>query len=77
MTFSIPACLGGVTEFSRYVKRMQDAEPPNFAPLRQLVRPYLLRRLKTDRSIIADLPDKTELAAWCALSKRQAALYQR
>ena len=74
--FLNPGLLGNSSEFSRYVKQLQSAEPPNFAPLRQLVRPYLLRRLKTDRSIIADLPDKTELTAWCSLSKQQAALYQ-
>jgi non-specific serine/threonine protein kinase len=45
--------------------------------LRQLVRPYLLRRLKTDRSIISDLPDKTELTAWCSLGKKQAVLYEQ
>ena len=74
--FLNPGLLGAASEFSRYVKQLQEAEPPNFGPLRQLVRPYLLRRLKTDRAIIADLPDKTELQAWCALSKRQAVLYQ-
>ena len=47
-----------------------------YAALRALVRPYLLRRLKTDRAVIADLPDKTEVKAYCALSRRQAALYQ-
>ena len=36
-------------------------------PLRELVRPYILRRLKTDKSIIADLPDKTEVKAFCPL----------
>jgi non-specific serine/threonine protein kinase len=75
--FLNPGLLGGAPEFSRYVKNLQAAEPPNFAPLRQLVRPYLLRRLKTDRSIIADLPDKTELTVWCSLTKRQAALYEK
>ena len=47
-----------------------------FAPLRRLVGPYILRRLKSDKRIIADLPDKTEVVAWCALSKKQAALYE-
>ncbi len=74
--FLNPGLLGAASAFSRYVKRLQEADPPNFGPLRQLVRPYLLRRLKTDRAIISDLPDKTELSAWCALSKRQAVLYQ-
>ena len=41
------------------------------------VRPYILRRLKTDKSIIADLPDKTEVKAYCPLSRKQAALYQQ
>jgi len=75
--FLNPGLLGSAPEFSRYVKNLQAAEPPNFAPLRQLVRPYILRRLKTDRSIISDLPDKTELTAWCSLGKRQAALYEK
>ena len=75
--FLNPGLLGNATEFGRYVKNLQAAEPPNFAPLRQLVRPYILRRLKTDRSIIADLPDKTELTAWCPLAKKQAMLYDR
>ena len=39
--------------------------------------PYILRRLKTDKSIIADLPDKTEMRAFCGLKKKQAALYAR
>ena len=46
-----------------------------YAPLRRLVQPYILRRLKTDKRVIADLPDKTEVTAYCLLSKRQAALY--
>jgi SNF2 family DNA or RNA helicase len=41
------------------------------------VRPYILRRLKTDKSIIADLPDKTEVNVFCPLSRKQAALYQQ
>jgi SNF2 family DNA or RNA helicase len=47
-----------------------------YAAVRELVRPYILRRLKTDRTVIADLPEKTEVKAYCALTKRQAALYQ-
>jgi non-specific serine/threonine protein kinase len=41
------------------------------------VRPYLLRRLKSDPAVAPDLPEKTEMPAWCLLSKRQIALYQR
>ena len=75
--FLNPGLLGGATDFSRYVKNLQAADRPDFAPLRQLVRPYLLRRLKTDRRIISDLPDKTELTAWCSLGKKQAVLYEQ
>ena len=39
--------------------------------------PYILRRLKTDKRIISDLPDKTEVTAWCSLTKTQAALYEQ
>jgi SNF2 family DNA or RNA helicase len=45
--------------------------------VRRLVRPFILRRLKTDRSVISDLPDKTEVRAFCSLSKRQAVLYEQ
>jgi non-specific serine/threonine protein kinase len=42
-----------------------------------LVRPYILRRLKTDKKVIDDLPDKTEVKAFCNLSRKQAALYEQ
>ena len=74
--FINPGLLGSAQEFTRYTKRL--AEQPNpYGPLRDLVRPYILRRLKTDRHVIADLPDKTEVKAHCQLSRRQAALYQQ
>jgi non-specific serine/threonine protein kinase len=41
------------------------------------VRPYILRRLKTDPTVIPDLPAKTEMRTECGLSKKQAALYER
>jgi hypothetical protein len=74
--FLNPGLLGTAKQFGSFVKRMQDAPNPSFEPLRNLVRPYILRRLKTDKRVIADLPDKTEVNAYCALSKHQAALYQ-
>ena len=45
--------------------------------MRSLVRPYILRRMKTDRHIIADLPDKVEVRAFCPLTKAQAGLYEQ
>jgi non-specific serine/threonine protein kinase len=73
--FLNPGLLGGPRQFSDLVKRLNSQEQKDYGPLRTLVRPYILRRLKTDRKIISDLPDKTEVTAFCGLSKRQAALY--
>jgi superfamily II DNA or RNA helicase len=72
--FLNPGLLGGAKQFARYTRQL-DAR--GYGPLRELIRPYVLRRLKTDRSVITDLPDKTELTAYCALSRKQAALYQQ
>ncbi len=71
--FTHPGLLGSGQAFGKYARRLSEAG--SFGPLRELVRPYILRRLKTDRSVIADLPDKTELKAFCFLSPKQAALY--
>ena len=76
--FICPGLLGTDKEFGTFVKAIQkEEEAPDFSPLRDLVRPYILRRLKTDKSIITDLPDKTEMPAYCPLSKIQAALYEQ
>jgi superfamily II DNA or RNA helicase len=75
--FINPGLLGSAKEFTRYTKGLA-AKPHNpYGPLRELLRPYILRRLKTDRLVIADLPDKIELKAYCQLSRKQAALYQQ
>jgi superfamily II DNA or RNA helicase len=75
--FINPGLLGSSTQFSSFVKRFADRPHNPYGPLRDLVRPYILRRLKTDKSVIADLPDKTEVKAFCSLSRKQAALYQQ
>jgi hypothetical protein len=75
--FLCPGLLGGAKEFAGFVKSRTRMEAAPFAPLRRLVRPYILRRLKTDRKIIDDLPDKTEMIAFCSLTRRQAILYQQ
>jgi non-specific serine/threonine protein kinase len=75
--FLNPGLLGSSKEFGGFAKRLA-ARPHNpYAPLRDLVRPYILRRLKTDKTVIADLPDKTEVKAYCPLARKQAALYQQ
>jgi non-specific serine/threonine protein kinase len=75
--FINPGLLGSAKEFTSYTKRLSDATKNPYGPLRNLVRPYILRRLKSDKSVIADLPDKTEAKAFCSLSRKQAALYQQ
>ncbi len=44
--------------------------------LKRITGPFILRRLKTDKSVIADLPDKLEMKVWCNLTPEQASLYQ-
>ena len=74
--FINPGLLGSAKEFTSYTRRL--AERPNpYGPLRELAQPYILRRLKTDRTVISDLPAKTEIKAFCQLSHKQAALYQQ
>jgi superfamily II DNA or RNA helicase len=75
--FINPGLLGSAKQFSSFVKSLGARQHNPYAPLRELVRPYILRRLKTDKSIIADLPDKTEVKTFCLLSRKQAALYQQ
>src|SRR5207244_5949380 len=55
----------------------QTCALPIYAPLRELLRPYILRRLKTDKTVISDLPEKIEVKAFCQLTRKQAALYQQ
>ena len=75
--FINPGLLGTGAEFTAFATRLAGRAHNPYAPLRDLVRPYILRRLKTDKSVIADLPDKVEMKAFCPLSPKQAALYQQ
>ena len=75
--FLNPGLLGSATQFSSFTKTIQSGHHDHYAPLRRLVSPYILRRLKTDKSIISDLPEKTEMTVFCGLSKAQAKLYQQ
>jgi len=75
--FISPGLLGSAKVFSDFTKRLAQRSENPFGSLRELVRPYILRRLKTDKSVIADLPEKTEVNAYCLLSRKQAALYQQ
>ncbi|HEX2773508.1 MAG TPA: DEAD/DEAH box helicase [Micromonosporaceae bacterium] len=78
MEFANPGLLGGATTFKqRYalpIERHADEEAA--ARLRQISGPFVLRRVKTDRSVIADLPEKLEMEVLCNLTAEQASLYQ-
>ena len=73
--FLQPGLLGSAKEFGEFAKARATSANPDWGPLRRLVRPFILRRLKTDRSVISDLPEKTEMKVFCPLSKSQAILY--
>ena len=75
--FLNPGLLGSSKDFTAFTRRLANRPHNAFGPLRELVRPYILRRLKTDKAVIADLPEKTEVKAFCHLSPKQAALYQQ
>ncbi|MFA6567155.1 MAG: DEAD/DEAH box helicase [Victivallales bacterium] len=74
--FICPSLLGTQKEFAEFAKKLSSDSGVNYAPLRSITKPYILRRLKTDKTVITDLPDKTELKAFCTLSAKQALLYQ-
>jgi non-specific serine/threonine protein kinase len=75
--FLNPGLLGSAKSFTGFCRSLASREHNAYAPLRKLVGPYILRRLKTDKGVISDLPDKTEIIAHCLLHRRQAALYQQ
>lgn len=76
--FCCPGLLGNASQFKTFVKGLNKKQDTTaYGALRQLVRPYILRRMKTDPNIVPDLPDKTEMRIHCGLSKKQVTLYQK
>ncbi len=77
MEFLNPGLLGSQSDFkSRFfvpIQAMQDQRAANL--LKRITGPFILRRLKTDKTIISDLPDKLEMKVYCNLTKEQASLY--
>ncbi|MBF0205300.1 MAG: DEAD/DEAH box helicase [Oligoflexia bacterium] len=89
--FINPGLLGNSKEFSSYTKKIingssnngssnnghsKNVTIANWSRLRNVVSPYLLRRVKSDKNIISDLPDKIEMKSYADLSKKQIVLYQ-
>ena len=73
--FLNPGLLGTVKEFTRFTKGLRN-NPDGYVRLKKVVTPYILRRLKTDKQIISDLPDKVEMKTYASLSKKQIVLYK-
>lgn len=68
--------LGSMEEFRRYCRRLEE-RPEGYAKLKNMISPFLLRRVKTDKKIISDLPDKLEQTEYVELSAKQAVLYRK
>lgn len=79
LDFLNPGYLGNRQFFQRRfampIERYGDMD--SLKTLRSLVQPFILRRLKTDREIIQDLPEKQEMSVFCGLSAEQASLYEK
>ncbi|MHB8597888.1 MAG: DEAD/DEAH box helicase [Ktedonobacteraceae bacterium] len=78
MEFLNPGYLGSGTDFRKQfaipIERYHDA--PKAESLKHLIQPFVLRRLKTDKTIIQDLPEKMEMKVYCNLTQEQASLYE-
>ncbi len=78
MEFLNPGYLGSGqdfhTNFAIPIERYHN--PEKSETLKRLIQPFVLRRLKTDKTIIQDLPDKMEMNVFCNLTREQASLYE-
>jgi len=78
MEFLNPGYLGSGAEFRKSfalpIERYHNTERAEM--LKQLIQPFVLRRVKTDKAIIKDLPDKMEMKVFCNLTQEQASLYE-
>jgi SNF2 family DNA or RNA helicase len=77
MEFTNPGLLGTAEKFrEKYALPIErHGSAPAAQALKRLTQPFVLRRLKTDKTIISDLPDKQEMKVWCNLTPEQASLY--
>lgn len=78
MEFLNPGYLGSGADFRKTfslpIERYHDSNRAE--TLKRVIQPFVLRRLKTDKTIIADLPDKMEMKVFCNLTQEQASLYE-
>ena len=78
MEYLNPGFLGTQADFKRsfFIPIQAGRDPEAMERLKRLTGPFILRRLKTDKTIIADLPEKMEMKVFCTLTKEQASLYE-
>jgi SNF2 family DNA or RNA helicase len=76
--FLNPGYLGKEAQFRKSFELpiQKDQNPVTSTTLKKLVEPFILRRVKTDKRIINDLPDKIEQKMFCTLTSEQASLYE-
>jgi non-specific serine/threonine protein kinase len=68
--------LGSAKEFTNFTKKLQETSD-GYARLKRVVSPFMLRRLKTDKTVISDLPEKIEMKTYSVLTKKQVVLYNK
>ncbi|MDO5095879.1 MAG: DEAD/DEAH box helicase [Peptostreptococcaceae bacterium] len=68
--------LGTASEFKKFCRGLKE-EPQKYVKLKNMIAPFILRRVKTDKSIISDLPEKMEFIDYVGLSKKQIVLYKK
>ncbi|MDD4159477.1 MAG: SNF2-related protein [Synergistaceae bacterium] len=76
MEFLMPGLLPNKSRFVRdFMRPIQAGETGALQKIKKITGPFVLRRLKTDKTIISDLPEKIETEVFCPLNKEQASLY--
>ena len=76
MEFLMPGLLPNKSRFVReFIRPIQAGETDALHKIKKITGPFILRRLKTDKSIISDLPEKIETEVFCSLNREQASLY--
>jgi SNF2 family DNA or RNA helicase len=73
--FLNPGLLGNAGEFKTFSKNLNH-DSSGYSRLRKIISPYILRRMKTDKTVISDLPEKVEMKTYAPLSKKQILLYE-
>ncbi|MFZ5967528.1 MAG: DEAD/DEAH box helicase [Bacillota bacterium] len=68
--------LGSKKEFADFTKKLKERQE-GYDRLKRVVSPFILRRLKTDKNVISDLPEKIEMKTYATLTKKQVILYNK